>query len=353
MTDLAHATPCPSPVLAQLAEVSAREGLGSLAARLFGLRAWMADDLAALEADLGGAATGGHDLARRAAAHLLACPGKRIRPLCVLLAARAGGPHDVAEAREIAAAAELVHAATLLHDDVIDLGTERRGAPTARLLFGNPASVLGGDHLLVEALQRVSSTGRSELLAGLLDTIGEMVEAESLQLALKGRLSTEPSTWHQVMEGKTAALFAWSLRAGGTVGGLEPRALEALELAGRRLGHAFQLVDDALDLEGDRAHMGKDSLRDLEEGKPTWPLCLAVQRDPSLRSLLERAASCEPDLDLEALRQRLLATGCATATRERARRVALRARTLLFSLPEGPAREALLAVVEQAVERAR
>ena len=169
--------PRPDRVLEPLTTVSQRAGLGPLASRLSEIRRWLASDLAGLEAALSADAGGGdEDLARRAAAHLLGRPGKRIRPLCVFLASRAGDARPAPErVRDLAVAAELVHAATLLHDDVIDQGTERRGAPTARIIYGNPASVLGGDHLLVEALRRVGASGDPDMMERLLDVIAEMI----------------------------------------------------------------------------------------------------------------------------------------------------------------------------------
>lgn len=345
-------------VLEPLRSVSAREGLVPLAARLAEIRSWLADDLGELEAELAITSTDHGDLARQAAAHLLAHPGKRIRPLCVFLAARAGGrPVDSDVVRDLAIAAELVHAATLLHDDVIDQGTERRGAPTARVLYGNPASVLGGDHLLVEALHRVRRCDASGLLGSLLDVIGEMIAAEALQLERRGHFQPDREAYDAVIRGKTAALFRWAMLAGGTVGGLSASQIAALASAGTALGFAFQLVDDALDLSGDPKVIGKDGLLDLREGKLTWPLIIACERAPELSAALAAVADEPTLLDdphfRAQLRTRLLATGCVEATKTRAHAHADEARRLLGRLPAGPAREALAAVVAVAVERAK
>ncbi|HET6343308.1 MAG TPA: polyprenyl synthetase family protein, partial [Myxococcota bacterium] len=272
-------------VLTPLATVSSREGIEPLAARLLDLRAWLGDDLASLEDALqrleetspGGGLPG--QRVRRAAQHLLGLPGKRIRPLCVLLAARLGGRVMDAGLRDLAVACELVHAATLLHDDVIDDSRERRGAPAARVLFGNSASILAGDHLLVEALRLVQGTGHGALLSDLLDVIARMVAAEALQLERRGSFQPDRGIYLEVIRGKTAALFGWGLRAGGTVAGLSADALAALEQVGLSLGMAFQLVDDVLDLEGDPQVTGKEALVDVREGKLTWPVILASERD--------------------------------------------------------------------------
>ena len=339
--------------LRHLGEAAARGGAAPLAQRLASIRAWLAGDLIELEAELGSHAPADGDLAERAARHLLTLPGKRIRPLCVVLASRFGAADPVA-VRAAAVAAELTHAATLLHDDVIDVAESRRGAPAASVVFGNTASVLGGDHLLIAALRRTAEIGRPELLRELIDTIGDMVAAEAIQLAARARFAPDAASYHAVVRGKTAALFRWSLRAGGTLGGLEAPAVDALGRAGTALGFAFQLVDDALDLAED-AVTGKDVAADLREGKLTWPLLVACERDPGLRAAIE--AAFDGQLSLEAapvtatLVERIRASGAVAATRERARAFARTAQVELTALPAGPAREALEAVIGAAVAR--
>ncbi|MBD89374.1 MAG: trans-octaprenyltranstransferase [Deltaproteobacteria bacterium] len=345
-------------VMEPLSLVSRREGLGSLADRLGEIQSWLAKDLGTLEALLESSANVEGDLAERAAAHLLERPGKRIRPLCVVLASKLGDgldEDDRAAIENLAAAAELVHAATLLHDDVIDLGTERRGAPTARLLFGNPASVLGGDHLLVEALRRVRSAGHDRLLGKLLDVVGEMVAAEAIQLERRGRFEADREAYLNVVRGKTAVLFEWSMIAGGTVAGLDGDALARLGRAGIQTGIAFQMVDDTLDLAESAGDTGKDTLLDLREGKLTWPLIIASERDPSLVEDFQAIADDPGRLDegdfVGELRQRIVATGCVSATLERAISWAQDARSEISFLPEGPARRALETVIDISVRR--
>src|SRR5690606_29233929 len=178
------------------------------------------DDLTRLDRELeelSAAATCAPDLAKQAAVHLIGRPGKRIRPVCVLLGARLAGLPAAVDLGAAAVACELVHAATLLHDDVIDEGTERRGAPAARTVYGNSASILAGDYLLVEALERVSRAGadstpparRMELMQSLLHTIAQMVAAEALQLEQRGRFRPALDSYLRVIEGKTASLFRW------------------------------------------------------------------------------------------------------------------------------------------------
>lgn len=345
-------------VFGPLGTVSRREGLAPLAERLHDIQSWLSNDLGTLEQLLANAADLDGDLAERAAAHLLERPGKRIRPLCVVLASKLAGELPVGQEsaiEDLAAAAELVHAATLLHDDVIDLGTERRGAPTSRVLFGNPASVLGGDHLLVQALRRVRSSGHDKLMGKLLDVVGEMVAAEALQLERRGRFESNREAYLNVVRGKTAVLFEWSMIAGGTVAGLDADALAHLGRAGIQTGIAFQMVDDTLDLAESAGTTGKDTLLDLREGKLTWPLIIASERDPQLLEEFEQISNEPSRLDdgdyMGDLRRRIVATGCVEATLDRAVAWARDARVEIAFLPSGPARRALETVVDISVRR--
>jgi octaprenyl-diphosphate synthase len=278
-------------VFSSLAGVCAGRGLDTLAARLLELRTWLADDLDDVERAL---RTAGADdtLAHRSARHLLDQDGKRIRPICVALAARAGAGFGPA-ARAYAVAVELVHNATLLHDDVVDLGDLRRGVAAARVIYGNAASIFGGDYLLVDALCRVQAAGQPEVLGRLLEVVKEMVVAESLQLERRGKVRASPADYFRIVEGKTASLFRWAMFAGARAGGVDPARIDALEAYGQKLGVAFQLVDDVLDVAGDPSATGKSMLADLREGKMTYPLILALEREPELGPVLE--ALCAAD----------------------------------------------------------
>lgn len=335
--------------LQPLADATARAGLGALADRLLSIRRWVDDDLSALEAVLLG--VGGDDVGWAAATHLLHRPGKRVRPLCTVLAARLGhGPPDRALIANIAVAGELVHTATLLHDDVIDLGELRRGAPSSRVVYGNSASVLAGDHLLVEAL-RAARRGPPVLADELLDAIAQMVGAEALQLDLRGRFDPDPALYWRVVEGKTAALFRWALRAGGHLARLNTTQLEALGAAGDHLGRCFQLVDDALDFSPSAAAIGKLPLADLREGKCTYPVIVAVQRAPALVGALEEIATGAP---IEApLLDAIAATGAVESTHEKASEAAAAARLALAHLPACRARDGLLDLVNATERRTR
>ena len=348
-------SPARDEALASLARASQTASQGDLGARLLELRQLMGEDLRTLESQIRVVgASAEQDSAWLAARYLLERPGKRVRPLCVMLAAQLGGRDFDQPVQEVALACELVHAATLLHDDVIDLGDERRGAPTARVIFSNAASVLGGDHLLVDALLRVHPIeALGELRAALLRVIGEMVAGEAIQLERRGQFVPDRQAYLRVVEGKTAALFRWGLQAGGTLAGLDEIAVEALGELGEQLGVAFQLVDDALDLEGDPSEMGKAAFVDLREGKLTWPMILAAERDPALcdrfRALAEGA---HPSREESAqLRDQLRALGVFEETRQEAARRIEIARDRLASFPEVPARAALETVLETIIAR--
>lgn len=356
----------PGETLEALAAVSRRHDLDPLAARLLALRDWLGDDLVELEAFLAqldrpappreGQPISGQ-LARHAGRHLLDQPGKRIRPLCVMLAARSGGVGLSPVVRDLAVACELVHAATLLHDDVIDEGTERRGAAAARVIFGNSASILGGDHLLVEALRMVEATGVQGALPELLGVISQMVSAEAMQLERRGRFVVDRQVYLAIIEGKTAALFRWGLWAGGRAAGLPQEACQALARAGVQLGMAFQLIDDVLDLSGDPTVTGKNAFSDLREGKMTWPFLLACEQDPALaeelRSLVVAEGRGFDDEHAAALVRRLQASGVLEQTRRFAVECGEKAREDLARLPANGARDALEMVVEAAILRSR
>jgi octaprenyl-diphosphate synthase len=346
-TTLPDASPPPhEDVFVNLEGVCAVRGLDSLAGRLFELRTWLEGDLAEVERAVRGAGSG-DSLAHQSVRHLLDQDGKRLRPICVALAARMGSGFNPA-ARTYAVAAELVHNATLLHDDVVDVGDVRRGSPAARVIYGNAASIFGGDWLLIDALCRIQTTGQPEVLSRMLEVVKEMVIAESLQLARRGKVRGSQSEYFRIIDGKTASLFRWAMFAGARAGGVEPGPAAALEAYGQKLGTAFQLVDDLLDLAGDPTATGKSLLADLREGKMTYPLILAMERDPALVPLLERFCGAEDaavDPDLASRIARTMASAGVTedclALAARLCREAVQTLTLL---PPSRARTALESV---------
>ncbi|HLL22225.1 MAG TPA: polyprenyl synthetase family protein [Kofleriaceae bacterium] len=355
MTQLALSTPHNLPssmVLDRLAHVSTARGAASLGDRLAALDRWVRQDLVDFEAELA-VIPRGAKLVQQAAHHLLDLGGKHLRPLCVALASRFGDGFTP-KARGLAVAVELVHTATLLHDDVVDLAERRRGEPTAAVIYGNAASIFAGDWLLVAALRRIGASGVDGLLDKMLSVIDEMILAESVQLERRGKLDDEAelrAAYFEVAEGKTAALFRWAMIAGARAAGLPTSCEVALERYGLHLGVAFQAVDDELDF---REGTGKDPLVDLREGKITYPLVVALERDPALRPRLQEllATAAPRTEDLHAFATAVRATGALAATRTLAEEHVDHALAVLEELPAGPAREALVTVALASLERA-
>lgn len=335
-------------VLEQLGTMSRARNLRA-ADRLEQLRPLLVDDLAAVEAAL--SLPTQERAVHSGAQHLLARGGKRLRPICLALASRLGTGFD-ARALDLAVAAELVHSATLLHDDVVDLGAARRGAPTARVIYGNAISIFAGDWLLIDSLRRVRRSSSADVLERLLDVIDEMIVAESRQLERRGRLSSSMDDWNAVASGKTAALFRWAMYAGARAGGLGAHDAQALEGFGEHLGLAFQAVDDVLDLTGDPGTTGKALFADLREGKASLPIVLALRERPELEATLLRAA--QSDLD-DALGVRLAgevaATGAIDATRRFADDHVGRACAVLEAFRGGAARAALVSIAHAMTAR--
>ena len=341
----------PPPLLRRLQTLCRGEQLEQLGARLGDLADFVAPDMRALEASMPRLRPEASAV-ERSASHLIDLGGKRLRPMCVALTARLGTGFDE-RARELAVAVELVHAATLLHDDVVDLGDTRRGAPAARLIFGNAVSIFAGDWLLVGALKRVRRAQIPGVLERLLDVIEQMVLAESLQLERRGRLDTTEAHWQAIVEGKTAALFRWAMWAGGRAGGLSDEHCDILERFGADLGVAFQAIDDLLDLAGDPEHTGKALFADLREGKLTYPVIVSIERDPSLAARIDeilKAEVLDPGRCLEALHL-IKKTGSLEDCRRLAKRHAAHAKQTLAALPKSRAREALETIADATVHR--
>jgi octaprenyl-diphosphate synthase len=194
-----------------------------------------------------------------------------------------------------------------------------------------------------------------DVLVRLLDIIDEMIFAEAIQLENRGRIDARLRTYMQVVEGKTAALFRWAMFAGARAGGLDSDACKALEQYGLHLGVAFQLIDDHLDYAGDGSAIGKSPFTDLREGKMTHPVIVALERDPSLRSVLEDLITSPVSDVPEVAKSRLLSalhrTGALESTRELAIQKAEQACSALGEVPEGRAREALITVARATVHR--
>jgi octaprenyl-diphosphate synthase len=277
--------------------------------------------------------------------------GKRIRPRLVLLFAEALG-FEGRERYELAAIVEFIHTATLLHDDVVDESSMRRGRATANAMFGNAASVLVGDFLYSRAFQMMVSVGHMRVLDVLADATNVIAEGEVLQLMNMHDPDLAVADYLQVIRYKTAKLFEASARLGAVLAGAGPQVEECCAEYGRSLGTAFQLVDDLLDYEGNSLELGKNVGDDLREGKPTLPLLVAMERaDADERALIRGAIEHGELQRLPEILAIVRRTGALDATRSAAQAEAEKARAVLHVLPPSRAREALLELCVRSVHR--
>jgi octaprenyl-diphosphate synthase len=283
--------------------------------------------------------------------YIIGAGGKRIRPRLVLLFAEALG-FEGPERYELAAIVEFIHTATLLHDDVVDESSLRRGRQTANAMFGNAASVLVGDFLYSRAFQMMVSVDRMRVLDVLADATNVIAEGEVLQLMNIHDADLAVADYLRVIRFKTAKLFEASARLGAVLGGAERAVEESCAAYGRALGTAFQLVDDLLDYEGDPHALGKNVGDDLREGKPTLPLLIAMERGtPDERALIRHAIEHGEVQGLPQIIEVVRDTGALEATRAMAQDEAEQARASLRPLPASAARSALLELCVRAVDR--
>jgi octaprenyl-diphosphate synthase len=283
--------------------------------------------------------------------YIVSAGGKRIRPRLVLLFSQALG-FDGPERFELAAIVEFIHTATLLHDDVVDESSLRRGRATANALFGNAASVLVGDFLYSRAFQMMVSVNRMRVLEVLADATNVIAEGEVLQLMNMHDPDLAVEEYLRVIRYKTAKLFEASARLGAVIGGAGSSLEESCADYGRSLGTAFQLVDDLLDYEGKSEELGKNVGDDLREGKPTLPLLIAMERGGAPERALIRHAIEHGELQkLSEILAIIRRTGALEATRAAAQQEADKAREALSALPDSVARAALLELCVRAIHR--
>ncbi|UTA49680.1 polyprenyl synthetase family protein [Simiduia sp. 21SJ11W-1] len=283
--------------------------------------------------------------------YLVEAGGKRLRPLLVLLCANALGYKK--EARlELAAIIEFIHTATLLHDDVVDVSALRRGRPTANAQWGNAPSVLVGDFLYSRAFQMMVRIGNMDVMGILADTTNTISEGEVQQLVNAKNPAITEADYYTVIHKKTAALFEAACETAAVLAGAEPALRQALRTYGYHLGLAFQLVDDALDYQGDAESLGKNVGDDLAEGKPTLPLLRAMQQGTEAQAALVAKALREGDASqLDAVVTVVEATGGATYTLDAARAQAQKAIAQLAELPDSDYKKALISLANFSVDR--
>jgi len=283
--------------------------------------------------------------------HILLSGGKRVRPLLFLLSARMCGCRGNHLA-DFSTIFEYLHAATLLHDDVIDAASVRRGHSTANTIWGNQAVILVGDFLLAKALSLAVSTNKLKILQVLSHTTTQMAEGEILQLLHTGNLKITEAEYFEVITRKTAILMAAACQIGAILGGAPQPQEEALARVGLNLGLTFQVVDDILDFVGEEKELGKPVCADLREGRVTLPLIHALgQADPGDRERLEEIArDLQPDLVPE-LRKLLDKYGALEHARETARGHTRAAEAGLALFPPGPEKGYLEAITAELLER--
>ena len=269
-------------------------------------------------------------------AHLVEAGGKRLRPMLTLAAARLcgyDGPYHV----HLAATVEFIHTATLLHDDVVDESAQRRGRPTANLLWDNKSSVLVGDYLFARSFQLMTETNNMRVLAILANASATIAEGEVLQLTAAQNLATDEGIYLQVVRGKTAALFSAATQVGGVIATAPDAQVQALFDYGDALGIAFQIVDDLLDYQGDPNATGKNIGDDFRERKLTLPVIKAIAKgDATERAFWTRTIEKgkQEDGDLEHALSLLNAHGTLDETKAEALAWAEQAKTALNTLPD-------------------
>ncbi len=316
----------------------------------------LADDMAAVNALIRERMSSEHaPRIPEVTAHLIEAGGKRLRPMLTLAAARLlgyQGPYHV----HLAATVEFIHTATLLHDDVVDESGQRRGRPTANLLWDNKSSVLVGDYLFARSFQLMTETGKMRVLEILANASAVIAEGEVLQLTAAQNLATTEDIYLRVIRGKTAALFSAATEVGGVIAGANPDQVKALYDYGDALGIAFQMVDDLLDYGIAGTDIGKNVGDDFRERKLTMPVIKAVaQADEAERAFWKRVIEKgdQREGDLEEAMALMRKYGTLEATRLDAIGWTETARKALSALPAHPLRDMLDDLADYVVARVR
>ena len=277
--------------------------------------------------------------------------GKRLRPLLVLLTA-ACCQYRGREHIKLAAVIEFIHTATLLHDDVVDISSLRRGRPTANAAWGNAPSVLVGDFLYSRAFQLMVDLGDMKIMSNLSDTTNVIAAGEVLQLSRAGDASTSERDYLDIIQRKTAILFASACKAAGQLSKQNTTICTALEQYGQKLGLAFQLVDDALDYEGNSETMGKNIGDDLTEGKPTLPLIYTlIHGNNEQKQIVEHAISEKTAENINQVIAAVSNCGALSYTHELAEQYSKEAKAALELLPSNQYRQAMMELAVLAINR--
>ena len=315
------------------------------------IQALAAGDMAAIDALIRTRLASDVVLINQVAEHIVSAGGKRLRPMLVMLAGRATGTIG-ADHHQLAAIVEFIHTSTLLHDDVVDESDLRRGRSTANAIWGNAASVLVGDFLYSRSFQLMVELDRMPVMRILADTTNRIAEGEVLQLLHVRNPDTDEAAYLNVIERKTAVLFAAGTRLGALASGADEATQQALYDYGMQLGYAFQIADDVLDYSGDADALGKNLGDDLAEGKATLPLIHAMaQATPDVRARLRAAIETGDVGALPDVLAAIEAAGSLDYSRARALEYAEAAERALDGLTDNDAVAALRGLARYAVER--
>jgi len=315
------------------------------------IRELIADDLTAIDKVILKRLKSDVVLINQIGAHIVYSGGKRMRPLIVLLAARAFG-YEGDKHIELAAVVEFIHTATLLHDDVVDESDKRRNQDTANALWGNSASVLSGDFLYSRSFEMMVDVGIMRVLDLLSHASNQIAEGEVLQLLNCNNPEATEEEYMKVIYRKTATLFEAGAKIGAVLVNGTPEEEAAMADYGRHLGTAFQLIDDVMDYSSSSEEMGKNVGDDLAEGKPTLPLIRAMEKGTEEQKKIIQSAIEHGGLDqIDAVTEAINSTDAIAYTAKAAEREADKAKAALEILPASPYRDALASLVDLSVKR--
>jgi len=315
------------------------------------IRALLKDDLKQTDVILQNRLSSNVALINQMSSYIISAGGKRLRPLLLLLCARATnyqGEHH----RLMAVVIELIHTATLLHDDIVDESSTRRGKDTANEVWGNAASVLVGDFLYSRAFEMMVEPGSMKIMQILSKATNEIAQGEVLQLLNCQNSELTQDEYFQVIERKTAVLFQAATQIGGILSNVNEKQELALKNYGLHLGNAFQIIDDVLDYESDFETMGKEVGDDLSEGKTTLPMIYALANTSGAdRQLLEDAINNADNNKITEVIKILQSVDAFGYTRQQAKNSADLAKAALDDIQTSPYKEALILLCDLSLQR--
>jgi octaprenyl-diphosphate synthase len=322
------------------------------------IRMLLAEDIRSLDALIIQQLHSRVDLVENIGHYIIDAGGKRLRPLLAILCMRAAEEKLSADRAtlgiQFAGIIEFIHTATLLHDDVVDISSLRRGRPTANAEFGNASSVLVGDFIYSRAFQMLVTVAELPIMALMSDATNQIAEGEVLQLTKAGDANTSESDYLQVITDKTAILFAAAMQGGAMLAGLSQSKSEKLAEYGLNLGIAFQIADDILDYQGDANVMGKNVGDDLNEGKPTLPLIYTMANGNAYeKALVVKAITEKSNDNIDEILDIIQANGALDYCRAMAFEYVEKAKAVLSVLDDSAYKQALISITEFAVNRVK